>query len=400
MRDFSSIKPRIAILAVGLSGLLVALAFLALRVIRGMGEFQLAHFHFNYGVEFLRRGLAGEILRQIGFPLSNLNISLLYSAAVVVFLLLLILACAGLFARLPARTGVLFMIFMLACPGLTLHYAYSSYGYLDIFLLLLTGAGLWLIGRTGFVPALAVTIAFSAVSILIHEIALFITVPALGAGLMLRHATRIGLSGTGLIFGALVVFTMLVWHFGQADTLTFEEHTAALTAAISPTGETSTFLSGAVIILHRTLAENVGLVLPASPWWYIWQQVKFAIFAAPYLFFVTVTLLAADAQLSGSGKRLAGAAFVAAVAAPVALYLVGHDYFRWWSAAAANYFMLVFFLCRQHPEFLERLAGLIERYRAVMIVGILVGLTMGGIGGLVSFSIHTAPAAMAYRMIF
>ena len=155
-----------------------------------------------------------------------------------------------------------------------------------------------------------------------------------------------------------------------------------------------------VSVLHRSLAENVGLIIPKSFLWYLLQQVKFFLLALPYLFFVTVSLLAAKTHLSEAGQKLAAAAVILAVIAPVLLYPIGHDYFRWWSAAAANYFLVIFFLCAVQPDFRDRLQNLIEQHKRIMLIGILIGLTMGGIGGMVSFSIHTSPAAMVYRAIF
>ena len=397
MYDFNGVSSRPATLAVGHSALIVAVGFLAIRVHRGIGEFQLTHYYFNYSDEFLRRGLIGEVLRQIGFSLSHLNVALLYSSAVALFLLLLVLACARVFARLPAHIGSLFVVFMLACPGLTLHYAYSSYGYLDIFQLLLAASGLLAIYLSPLPLALAVAVTLAISSMLIHEAGLMITTPVLIAALMLKFGDRFALPKAALMFAGLVAVAILIWRHGSADTMTYEDHIGALTSAA---GSTEAISDAAVIVLHRTLGDNIGLVLPRSPWWYAWQQVKFVIFAAPYLFFFVTSLMVVKAYLAPSGRSMAGLAMAAAIFAPVALYPIGHDYFRWWSAAMTNYFLLMLFFCSLYPGFLERLVALMQRYRRVMLTGIAIGVSMGGIGGLVSFSVHTAPAAMVFRAVF
>lgn len=397
MHRFWNIDAKAAVFATGIVGLFAAACFLALRIQRGIGNFQLTHYYFNYSDEFLKRGLVGEILHQIRFPLSNLNVSLLYSCAVTAFLLLLVLATARIFARLPARTGVLFVLFMLACPGLTLHYAYSAYGYLDIFQLLLSGIGLVAIYRSPLPIAIALTAGFSITSILIHEIGLLVTAPVLVAAVILKFNSPRAHQGAITVFGALMLTTILVWHFGSADTMSFEDHVASLSATAKTPDDIH---PAAVLILHRSLAENVGMFLPETPAWYVAQQIKFVLFAAPYLFFFAISLLAARNLLLKKGNRPGAIALLLAVIAPVSLYLVGHDYFRWWSAAMANYFMLTFFLCKLQTDHLTQLVEIMSRHKRVMYAGILIGLTLGGIGGMISFSIHTAPPAMIYRMIF
>ncbi len=391
------VRPWTATVAVGVSGLIVATCFLVIRIHRGIGDFQLTHYYFNYSDEFLRRGLIGEVLRQIGFSLSNLNVSLLYSSTVVLFLSLLVLACARLFAEWPPRIGVLFVVFMLACPGLTLHYAYSSYGYLDIFQLVLAALGLLSIYRRSLPVGLAIALSFSVFSMLIHEAGLIVTAPVFIAALMLKHGNRFALPGAAGLFAILVAVAVVIWRQGSADMISYEDHIAALTATA---GTPDAISDAAVIVLHRSLGDNVGLVLPRSPWWYAWQQVKFVIFAAPYLYFFLASLFLVREHLAASGRGMAGLVMAAATFAPVSLYPIGHDYFRWWSAAMANYFLLMLFFCSLYPDFLDRLVALMDRNKAIMYAGIFIGITMGGIGGLLSFSVHTAPAAMALRILF
>jgi len=373
------------------------MGFLAIRIRRGIGDFQLTHYYFNYSDEFLRRGLIGEILRQLSFSMSNINVSVLYSAAVVLFFMLMVIACAHVFSRLPTQTGVLFVVFMLACPGLTLHYAYSSYGYLDIFQLLLAALGLFAISRQGLPVGLAVACILSVSSMLIHEAGLMITAPVFIAALMLKFGDRFTLPKATVTFAVFVAIAIVIWRNGGADTMSFEDHIAALSTTAAPN---NTISDAAVVVLHRTLGDNVGLVLPKSPWWYAWQQVKFVALAAPYLFFFVASLMMIRSYLASSGRQMSGLVMAAAIFAPVALYPIGHDYFRWWSAAMVNYFLLVLFFCSLNPGFLDHLKAFMDRYKRVMFAGVFIGATMGGIGGLVSFSIHTAPAFMVFRALF
>ena len=369
--------------------------FLALQTLRGIGDFQLSHFHFNYSDEFLRRGFIGEILRLTGFPLSNKSVSLLYSLGVVLFLGLLVVITARTFQDRPRSIGVLFVLFLVACPGLTLHLAYSSYGYLDVFQLLMALLGLAVIARAGFLPAMAAAIVLSLLSMLTHEAGLIVTAPVLIAALSLKHPDIFGFSRAAALFVVFIGVAILIWRFGGADTVSFEDHSAGLAQTMG-LAEPNDDSIAAVRVLHRSLADNVGLVLPRSASWYIWQQVKFLIFAAPYLLFFYLTIRAIGKRLSGLGDFI----LPAAIFAPVFLYPIGHDYFRWWSFAMANYFLLMLFLARIDTGHRDVLADMVDRHKLLLITGILIGATMGGIGGLVSFSVHTAPAAIFYRMIF
>lgn len=393
----SGVMPRTAILAVGFSALIVAIGFLAIRIHRGIGDFQLTHYYFNYSEEFLRRGLIGELLRLLGLTLSNINISVFYSSAVVLFLVLLVVGCAHVFARLPIRTGVGFVVFMLACPGLTLHYAYSSYGYLDVFQLLLAVLGLVAIRRQSLNVGIAVVVVLTVSSMLIHEAGLMITAPVLIAALMLKHSDQFTFSKAATLFAFFIAVAIVIWRHGSADMMSFEDHIAALSATAAPG---NTISDAAVVVLHRTLGDNVGLLLPQSPWWYAWQQIKFFVLASPYLYFFLGTLMMVRFFLAPTGRQLPALVMAAAIFAPVTLYAIGHDYFRWWSASMTNYFLLMLFFCSLHPAFLDHMKTFMDRRRPIMLAGILVGITMGGIGGLVSFSPHTAPAFMAFRAIF
>lgn len=394
---YSVRKAQISVFGVGFFFLAVAISFLAIRILRGIGSFQLTHYHFNYSDEFLRRGFIGEVLRLLGVPLTNFSVSLLYSAAVVLFILVLISACSRVFADQSRRAGVLFVAFMVACPGLTLHYAYSSYGYLDIYQLLLAVFGLWIIRNASLPTASLVALCFSAMSILIHEAGLLTTAPILITALVLKFPQWTTLSQAAKLFAVPLALTICVWSFGSADVLSYDAHIAALQAQAASPNDIS---DAAVLVLHRTLGDNIGLVLPRSVWWYVWQKIKFVVFAAPYLIFFALTLRAAYFYLRDRNQALGAIAMPIAILIPVALYPIGHDYFRWWSTAMTNYFMLTLFVCSLHKGYLDTLVEILDRQKKMVLAGIAVGITMGGIGGLLSFSIHTAPAAIAYRVLF
>ena len=386
-----------AVLVFGSLSLAIATCFLAVSILRQVGEFHLTHYYFNYEHEFIRRGLVGEFLRLLNFPISNLSISLTYSMATVGFLLLLVLISAKVLQALPARQSILFVAFMMACPGLTLHYAYSSFGYLDIFQLLFVVMGLISIYLCRLLTALMVTALLGCAAVLIHESSLIVTIPVLLVGLAIKFPDQFGYVKAAAFFAGFLVFTIVVWYFGSADTMSFEEHVAILSKAAHQPNDIS---SDAVVVLHRNLADNVGLVLPWSPWWYGWQQLKFVVFAFPYLFFLVVCLRGAYKFLADKGHQLPGLLAIAAVFAPILLYPIGHDYFRWWSFAMTNFFLITLFLTAVHPSYLNRLGQMLTQHRNMIVLGITIGFMFGGIGGLVSFSVHTSPMAMMYRAVF
>ena len=309
------------------------------------------------------------------------------------------IACAKIFAPYPRRIGILFVLFLVACPGLTLHYAYSSYGYLDIFQLLLAILALWIILGAGFYTSLATATLLSLMSMLVHEAGLIVTAPLLIAAVSLKHPQEFGFTRAAGLFVVLIGVAILIWRFGSADGIGFEDHSTALAKTMG-IGEPDDGSRAAVRVLHRSLADNVGLVLPRSVSWYLWQQVKFLAIAAPYLLFFYFSIRTLGKRLTETGQRLGEFIVPAAIFAPVFLYPIGHDYFRWWAFAMTNYFLLMLFLCRLNTGYRDLLAETVDRWKPMLVLGMLLGAAMGGIGGLLSFSVHTAPAAIFFRNLF
>jgi hypothetical protein len=381
---------------VGATILIPVFILMLLKIDRGMGEFGLTHYYFTYDSEFLRRAFIGEALRLTNFPMSNMSVSLLYSTVVALYLVALATAVAVIFERTQIFYKALLLAFIIYCPGVGLHFSYSGFGYLDIFHVLLSGLGLIAISSLGFTGAIIFSMFLTAIGLLIHESGLLVLVPVLIAAISLKFPQRFGFIQAIAFFAGATVLTTIIWHYGGVDKLSFDEHMLSLKATADDPNE---IVRSAVIVHFRDLAENVGLLLPRTNSWYWWQHIKFIVLASPFLFLIGRYAISLNAHYIQENNRAGGVLLIFAIVSPLALYILGHDFFRWWSIVMNNFFLLLLFGCASSSVVQANLITALTKGRSLVIFAIGLGALSGGIASHVSFSIHTSPVGMFLRQV-
>lgn len=304
--------------------------------------FVLTQHQFDYELEFVKRGLVGEVLRQVGAPRTIVSISVF--SWIVLAGLAALLVCFDRRCAAPAaadgsispRSIWLWAVFL--SPATFLQ-AGGDLGRLDPMLigceigLLLQalGPGRWRL------PAAAV---LTAVGIATHELFLLAQLPlvlAVHAYLAWHQPERrreLGLRAATIATVALAG-AALIARWGKMDGLTANEYLAFLQqhrGLVNPSQE-------GVAVVYNSLRANIG---------YAWQQLAskapwgIPIAAAAMLAYLGCALAAVRRERTNALLLVVGAV------APLLLLLLAYDYGRWFAFSTVN-ILLALSICQLHP---------------------------------------------------
>lgn len=348
-----------------------------------LSHYKTLHFVLSYDAEFLKRGLVGEAFRLLGISP--------WGAAPGVFTLMVLLLLSGVYAlgafavirqrADPVLVGILIALW--ASPAALPHLT-ADFGRFDALLILLLGV--WAVcsyALTANLSLVFLTLA-SCTAVLIHEIALFVTVPV-GLALWLIRYDEPVISVRTVAFGAVISFAFtLIWTFGNGDILT----PAGVRALISErfgAGDYSIKLM--LLVLFGDISENA--VYSAR------QAARFAPLREHLEFFGIMFgfLLLLGAMIAILIRQLPRHGWLAVVAclAPLALYPLGYDYFRWLSFVLINMTVLSVWAMLHDPGTTD---AIIVRcrgwYRAIQGLSFLF-LVVGPLGIFTCFALAKSP---------
>lgn len=299
---------------------------------------------FNYQEGWVKRGLAGEILRLGGVPVTVPVI-----AAIHYFVALLATAALACVFYRPLRrpeaaAGTwLFVFLAVTNPGTIQHLSYD-FGRLDTLCLLLAIGCLWAVERMRG-PLLGAFVTFAmGTSILIHEASFFMFPPLIFAYWAVRDQLRADGRIRAIALLALIVTTYLVSSFGLRDVSRLEADYQVLARQH---GDWVT-LTSLDVLYKGTLRENlVRAVEKGMNWKRFGHHVLFfSIVLVPLVVWGRKILAQIRAMPRSGGALL----LIASAFAPLALYFLGHDHFRWWSISLINLCLALALLAHTDPK--------------------------------------------------
>jgi hypothetical protein len=349
----------------------------------GMHSWMYSYYFLSYEFEFVRRGLVGEVLRWAGVPISNAATSLMFSVAMLATWLGFLATYARIFSDQVGVDAVLFFGFIATCPALAQHFAILDFGRFDIFLVFSLLLSAVAAARLGHRAALFWIVILQILSCLIHEGALVLTCPMALAFWVARFHGKHGLlpacAGFAVVFGAAV----LIWNLGSIEADGVED---LFRIYSERSGDGKPIFAGAIGVVAGGLDETFGTLYFDDLFENLREHAYFLAAHVPF-FYVMFRMLVVVPVMKTSAKYVA----VFALVSPLLLYPLGHDFFRWWSFAmtgAVGFLVFNAYLC---ADTRTRMMQVAQRHRAIIVLGIALGIALGGSGDKESFRPERMP---------
>lgn len=346
-------------------------------------HYKTLHFALNYEAEFLKRGLVGEVFRSLGISpwacapgLFTLTVLLLLSAIYAI-------ASRALLSQKAHPVLAMILVALWASPAALPHLA-ADFGRFDALLILLLG--IWALCSFALIANLSLVLLalMGCAALLIHEIALFATVP-IGFALWLVRYDEPLISLRTFAFGTVIslAFT-LIWIFGNGDVLTPEGVLEMVSERYGP-GDYSIELI--LLVLFGDISENVAYsTRQAARFAPLWEHLKFLGVMLGFLFLLGTMVAIAVQRLPRHGWIV-----VLASLTPLALYPLGYDYFRWLSFVLINFTVLSVWVMLHYPETTDAIIARSTRWHWAILGLLFLFLVVGPSGIFTSFVLSNAP---------
>ncbi|CAH9018256.1 hypothetical protein [Candidatus Nitrosacidococcus sp. I8] len=330
-------------------------------------------FLFDYQDEFLKRGLLGEILRQLGFQMSyEIANTLAYGIFLGVFLTLLLVFILPFKDYWQSTGYLLFFLFIFSHSG-TIQHFYHDFGRTDGIGLILTLLSILIIYKNSNLFAYFFAYLLMTIAILIHEATFFIYIPLVlvfGFYLSSSKEAKITLSVLANLF---LCTTYIVSTYGLAQNSTLNQHYEKLVSIYGDRVQQDSL----AVVHNREIKENFNFTVVQLKT----EKTKTKHFKRFFVLIPTLLLIASlifeDIYKNGYSKKLL--LFIAALS-PLALYFLGADFFRWWALALTNLFIAFALISGLDSQFRKLLISFFYRHQVLVLVAISFSLLQGDIG--------------------
>lgn len=353
-------------------------ATLLLRSHSPVSEFKLTHWMFNYEYEFVKRGLIGEITRELNIAITQTNIFIIHLGLITITFL----SMAFIFSRPSNKhprsiASIIFFFAAITSPATFQHFNYDS-GRFDIIGLNLTIICLWIISKYSTLIISASIITLMSIAILAHEASFIMFSPIIISYWLYRDPGTLKTATKAAVFFTLLIIAYTVSTNGQVERIPLKEHISELRTTYGDLVN-----SDAVTVLHKgSLSENISLTIQKSLTIdnAIQHLAIFLIVIAPICIIIHGFTKKADEKLP---KTLLF--FLASSLSPLALYPLGYDHPRWWALAITNLLIATSIAAYHHNKFKFRLERAIIENRNIVAIMIITAMICGPMGVIGSF---------------
>ncbi len=353
--------------------LLVLGVLAALRNIKLVSHWHMTHWAFTYEHGFIKRGLIGEITSRVFGTVTPTIINSLSWG----IMLLLAAALIYLFIK-PAleskRVGAwLFAIVAVTHSGTIPHFEIDI-GRFDHINLLILIVCLFVIRQPSSVLRFAVIPLLCLTGLLVHEAFFFMFLPLIFA--IWFYEERCKIWPKLLILFGLITIAWAIAKYGILSNITADDYIRQL-----KNRHIFHIAKDSVDVLFRGLKGNLAFNLKDFFSYLrpnITHHIVFALTLLPSLILFKKLICGISFHASACENRWL-ALLVAAALAPITLYVVATDHFRWWSIAITNLFIVFSYLAVRGQD-ATRLADVIERSLVIVACVIGTSLVFGPLG--------------------
>lgn len=342
----------------------------------GLGNWIFSQYLINYEIQFLKRGLLGELLRLL-----NGGVTVKFVHIFSVISLIIFIAIFSWKITKPAKKNqklFWFSILALTSPATINHFIWDT-GRFDITLLVLFFINIWLIDKKRNSLTFILSTLIFLVMLLIHEVAFFMFIPPL-IMFWIYLEKKISIYPVLLIIISFIS-TYLISTLGLLSPEVFGEYFDRMvhTHGIDWVKEGSLGVIRDGSLGHNS-SHTLGRILAPD---YLFYHIIFVIFLYPFLYLLFNQLKAFH------NKDKWAFILVLSSFSSLALYPLGTDLFRWWSVALTVYFILVTYLLLTNDKIEQVISVDILRRKKIYIFACILALITGPLklGG--SFSISS-----------
>lgn len=396
-----SLTPNQVKLAILLSFLLIGSAILRSYdplMDAALGDWRATHWLFNYDIEFVKRGLIGELLRQFGVDVDRQLIVFLSGILLFILISVLFTVFFKLFFHGEPYVGLWLLFLMVVSHSATLQHFAFDMGRFDAFGLLLTLLCMLAVVKTsGYIRVFIITF-FMSLSILIHEATLFMYVPLVLAFWWYYDAGKNSVFIRDILLSTAVlsVVTAIVYRTGNFSSMPLDNHLDMLREAYGRWVSKSSLQ-----VLHATgFKDNLQLTWKNG---FNYKRLSHHVLMLVFILIPLGCLLYRVGKVVRDELATRDLVLMLASFSPLTLYPVAHDHFRWWALSITNFFVVVAILIYRNDRFRSSCASsiFVERRRVYGIIAL--SLILGPLGVIESFSVKLAEKKLgleAYPPLF
>jgi hypothetical protein len=359
---------------------LCVLVFINSFIEKSNFDFNYTHWLFNYEFEFIKRGLAGEILRIINIPPTQ---TIVYISSYLIFFSIIFLY-VKLFYKPSTENqknkGIILFFITAALHSATLQHLNYDIGRFDHLSILIFLFLIWILPKlTKPFQVLTVLVSLS-ISILIHEASFVIAAPVIFAYWVYNERGSVSYNLVRLtVFIFSAALTYYVSLFGLFSGYNFAEYYNYLLAEYGPN-----IPDHAVLVLFRDLGDNISFTEKKS--FSVNHHLLLLLIILPTLVVLGHIFFSSLKKESSSPlNTVIKTIFALSAFTPLVLYPVGLDIFRWWSLAIINLF-IVFSVFLREESFRNLLSDFFIRHKRIILFIIVFSIIMGPLGNTLSFS--------------
>ena len=368
-----TVAPRDALLIV-----FVVIGLVVIRDIHFVSDWHMTHWAFTYEHGFIKRGLIGETISRLFGPVTSTIINSVSWG----IMLSLSAALIYLFLR-PAweskRIGVLLFAVVALTHSATIPHLVHDIGRFDhINLLILLGC-MFILSRPSQLLRLTVIPLLCLIGLLIHEVFFLMFLPLIFA-VWFYEERREWIWPKLLMLVALIASTWAIGTYGLITDFPIERYMAQLRER-----HTFSIPKDSVDVLYRGFAGNIMFNIEEFYKYLrpnVTHHIVFALTLIPTISFFgkLIHRLCLEAPTC---ERLWRVLLVTAALGPLALYVLATDYFRWWSIAITNLFIVFAYLVVREND-TSRLADAVESSQMVVACILGISLVFGPIGVMIN----------------
>jgi len=371
-----------ALLIAAFAALLGLLVFLSIeRSVDWFNRWIYTHWLFNYEFGLIKRGFVGEVLVKLDIPRNYYS---LYEVArwnlhIINALIVLMLLIPAMRHRLTLG-WLLFCAVFITNPG-TLQQMAFGVGRVNFVGTMLAVIFLLVAPHLRRGTSLALLVVIGCLSVAIHEASLLLRLPLLLAVFVWLHREKSDTLTWAAAAGAL--FVALVLYLNE-QTARFPLEEQAYLEHLQ--GSFSHVHHVAVKVLFSSLSENVSTTLnQLMTVFSLLQHGIFLVVMFPVGLLVWKSSKAVWAKVcNDTPSQIAGPLLFLACLSPLALYLLGVDFFRWQSNVLFNVFLLLTVLSRDEQVY-KAIAKVYQQGWGWALAAIGIGWASGPAGDYFSF---------------
>jgi hypothetical protein len=361
--------------------IVILLAFF--RSINTLSPFNFTQYSFNYQNAFLKRGLLGEMLRQLNIEPSYDVISVIANLQASFLMILLIIVFSSLLRKKTNEIGLWLFFFIIIAHPATYQSFHYDLGRADSLCIVFTILSLVLIKiRANTVCCYLLIPCFLGISLLFHEAAFFFSIPFVMAYWFYIDPHRNRRISKVLVFMFLLILTFLISTQGSVKNQSFSVHLADLQGKYG-----DKVSEDGLMVLYRNFSDNLKYTVNKSfTLSKLVYHLTFFIFMWP-LGILLYRIIKRD--IHSSRYNILRIIFIISAFSPLLLYPIGHDHFRWWSIAITNLFITFCFLGHENHQFLKNISEVFFKYKRLAFLTLILGLIAGPLRAAYAFDLFS-----------